>query len=193
MSVSNQLRAIDNGFKIVASFPELRDTPIIIGESDPEGCAACGVVDQPRERVSQRHDVFELHGRTAGADLRAGGRPQGEPARLGDVGVPVRGPAVLRRVPRSRDQRDRQAGPERLPHARTDARRPGHGREQRRAAAGARARYRRPRSAGRQRARDPQRAHRLDPALELSRRRPAGAAGGGRSARGGRAGTHRWM
>jgi xylan 1,4-beta-xylosidase len=47
MSVSNQLRAIDNGFKIVASFPELRDTPIIIGESDPEGCAACGVSTNP--------------------------------------------------------------------------------------------------------------------------------------------------
>ena len=27
MSVSNQLRAIDNGFKIVASFPELAKTP----------------------------------------------------------------------------------------------------------------------------------------------------------------------
>src|SRR5687768_4335610 len=47
MSVSNQLRAIDNGFRIVASFPELRDTPIIIGESDPEGCAACGVSTNP--------------------------------------------------------------------------------------------------------------------------------------------------
>ena len=47
MSVSNQLRAIDNGFKIVASFPELKNTPIVIGESDPEGCAACGVRNYP--------------------------------------------------------------------------------------------------------------------------------------------------
>src|SRR3954470_7241043 len=39
MGISNQLRAIDNGFRIVASFPELRAMPIIIGESDPEGCA----------------------------------------------------------------------------------------------------------------------------------------------------------
>ena len=30
-----------NGFSIVASFPELKDMPIVIGESDPEGCAAC--------------------------------------------------------------------------------------------------------------------------------------------------------
>ncbi len=47
MGVSNQLRAIANGFRIVAAFPELRDTPIILGESDPEGCAACGVQTNP--------------------------------------------------------------------------------------------------------------------------------------------------
>lgn len=41
MGIANQLRTIDRGFEIVASFPELRDTPIVIGESDPEGCAAC--------------------------------------------------------------------------------------------------------------------------------------------------------
>jgi xylan 1,4-beta-xylosidase len=47
MSVSNQLRAIANGASIVASFPELKNTPIIIGESDPEGCAACPVRTNP--------------------------------------------------------------------------------------------------------------------------------------------------
>jgi xylan 1,4-beta-xylosidase len=26
---------------IVASYPELKNKPIVIGESDPEGCAAC--------------------------------------------------------------------------------------------------------------------------------------------------------
>ena len=41
MNVANQLRAIRNGFEIVASFPELKHTPVVIGESDPEGCAAC--------------------------------------------------------------------------------------------------------------------------------------------------------
>jgi xylan 1,4-beta-xylosidase len=41
MGIANQLRAIDDGFKIVASYPELKAKPIIIGESDPEGCAAC--------------------------------------------------------------------------------------------------------------------------------------------------------
>lgn len=47
MAISNQLRAISNGFEIVASFPELRNTPIILGESDPEGCAACSVASNP--------------------------------------------------------------------------------------------------------------------------------------------------
>ncbi len=40
MGISNQLKAISNGFEIVASFPEFKSTPIVIGESDPEGCAA---------------------------------------------------------------------------------------------------------------------------------------------------------
>ena len=47
MGVSNQLRAIAAGFETVASFPEYRQTPIIIGESDPEGCAACSVRTSP--------------------------------------------------------------------------------------------------------------------------------------------------
>jgi xylan 1,4-beta-xylosidase len=41
MGISNQLTDIDQGFATVASFPEWKDTPIVIGESDPEGCAAC--------------------------------------------------------------------------------------------------------------------------------------------------------
>jgi xylan 1,4-beta-xylosidase len=41
MGLANQLNDIDRGFGIVASFPELKDKPIVIGESDPDGCAAC--------------------------------------------------------------------------------------------------------------------------------------------------------
>ncbi|MEQ9439363.1 MAG: beta-xylosidase [Cyclobacteriaceae bacterium] len=41
MNMGKQLRDIDKGFEIVASYPELKELPIIIGESDPEGCAAC--------------------------------------------------------------------------------------------------------------------------------------------------------
>ena len=41
MGIANQLRTVREGFEIVASFPELKSKPIVIGESDPEGCAAC--------------------------------------------------------------------------------------------------------------------------------------------------------
>lgn len=41
MGIANQLRTIDEGFAIIASYPELKSKPIILGESDPEGCAAC--------------------------------------------------------------------------------------------------------------------------------------------------------
>jgi xylan 1,4-beta-xylosidase len=41
MGIAAQLQAIDSGFAIVKSYPELKNTPIVIGESDPEGCAAC--------------------------------------------------------------------------------------------------------------------------------------------------------
>jgi xylan 1,4-beta-xylosidase len=41
MGIANQLRTIEDGFRIVASYPELKTKPIVIGESDPEGCAAC--------------------------------------------------------------------------------------------------------------------------------------------------------
>ena len=48
MGIAHHLVAIEQGFKIVASFPEWRQTPIILGESDPEGCAACSARTNPQ-------------------------------------------------------------------------------------------------------------------------------------------------
>jgi xylan 1,4-beta-xylosidase len=48
MGISRQLASMEAGFKIVRSFPGWRDTPIILGESDPEGCAACSVRSNPQ-------------------------------------------------------------------------------------------------------------------------------------------------
>lgn len=48
MGISRQLAAIEQGFQIVASFSEWRKTPIILGESDPEGCAACSAKNNPQ-------------------------------------------------------------------------------------------------------------------------------------------------
>lgn len=41
MGCAEQLQNIDRGFALTASFPEHRHKPIVIGESDPDGCAAC--------------------------------------------------------------------------------------------------------------------------------------------------------
>ena len=73
MGIADQLRAIDDGFRIVASFPELKNTPIVIGESDPEGCAACqgsaygyrnGTVYSSYTAASftRKHDLAERYG-----------------------------------------------------------------------------------------------------------------------------------
>jgi xylan 1,4-beta-xylosidase len=48
MGIARQLTAIQMGFQIVASFPEWKNTPIILGESDPEGCAACSARENPQ-------------------------------------------------------------------------------------------------------------------------------------------------
>ncbi|MEO8078026.1 MAG: beta-xylosidase, partial [Acidobacteriota bacterium] len=75
MGISSQLRAISNGFGIVASFPELKDTPIVIGESDPEGCAACSVATSPQNgyrngtmypsytaaQIARTYELADLH------------------------------------------------------------------------------------------------------------------------------------
>jgi xylan 1,4-beta-xylosidase len=76
MGISNQLRAISNGFQIVRSFPELQKVPIVIGESDPEGCAACSVATNPENayrngtmyssytaaQLARTYELADLHG-----------------------------------------------------------------------------------------------------------------------------------
>ncbi len=72
MGIAAQLATIDRGFGIVASFPELKKTPIVIGESDPEGCAACqgpmfsyrnGTVYSSYTAASfaRKHDLADRH------------------------------------------------------------------------------------------------------------------------------------
>ena len=47
MSIKRQLNDIAGHFKEINSFAALKDIPIVIGESDPEGCAACGMATNP--------------------------------------------------------------------------------------------------------------------------------------------------
>ncbi len=41
MGMASQLKNMSDAFAVIASFPEFKQLPVIIGESDPEGCAAC--------------------------------------------------------------------------------------------------------------------------------------------------------
>ena len=41
MGIASQLNDIDAACAVIAAFPEFKDKPIVIGESDPDGCAAC--------------------------------------------------------------------------------------------------------------------------------------------------------
>jgi xylan 1,4-beta-xylosidase len=41
MGIQAQLSTIDTGFRMIAAHTALKGKPVILGESDPEGCAAC--------------------------------------------------------------------------------------------------------------------------------------------------------
>jgi xylan 1,4-beta-xylosidase len=75
MGVANQLRNIDSHFAVVREFPMYAKTPIVIGESDPEGCAACGVSHYPHNgyrngtmfptytalQIARTYELADLH------------------------------------------------------------------------------------------------------------------------------------
>ena len=75
MGVANQLRSIDSHFAVIKEFPMYAKTPIVIGESDPEGCAACGVTHYPQNgyrngtmfptytalQIARTYELADLH------------------------------------------------------------------------------------------------------------------------------------
>jgi xylan 1,4-beta-xylosidase len=70
------LRDVDRGFSMVAAFPELKARPIVIGESDPDGCAGCPASEFPQNgyrnstlyasytaaSFARKHDLADLRG-----------------------------------------------------------------------------------------------------------------------------------
>ena len=73
MGLSYQLKDIDQCFSVIASFPTLKDKPIVIGESDPEGAAAAqgqelgyrnGTMYSSYTAASfaRKHDLAKKHG-----------------------------------------------------------------------------------------------------------------------------------
>jgi xylan 1,4-beta-xylosidase len=48
MGIARNLQDVDGGLKIVSSYPKFRNLPVILSESDPEGCAACSARVYPQ-------------------------------------------------------------------------------------------------------------------------------------------------
>jgi xylan 1,4-beta-xylosidase len=47
MGISDELRAAQTGFSVVAKYPRFKRLPIILSEADPEGCAGCSMKVNP--------------------------------------------------------------------------------------------------------------------------------------------------
>jgi xylan 1,4-beta-xylosidase len=48
MGIAKNAEDVDKGYQIVAGFPKFRNLPIVLSESDPEGCAACSARVYPQ-------------------------------------------------------------------------------------------------------------------------------------------------
>ena len=48
MGIARNLEDVDEGLKLLAEFPKFRKLPVILSESDPEGCAACSARVYPQ-------------------------------------------------------------------------------------------------------------------------------------------------
>jgi xylan 1,4-beta-xylosidase len=48
MGIASNLTAVDHGLAIVGEFPEYAKLPIVLSESDPDGCAACAATVYPQ-------------------------------------------------------------------------------------------------------------------------------------------------
>jgi len=56
-----ELRHFDNAFEMIASYPALRDLPVIIGEADPEGCAACSVASGSPQNAYRNGTMYSSY------------------------------------------------------------------------------------------------------------------------------------
>lgn len=48
MGIARNLQDVENGLEIIYSYPKFRSLPVILSESDPEGCAACSARVYPQ-------------------------------------------------------------------------------------------------------------------------------------------------
>lgn len=70
MGISAQLQNIDDAFGVIATYPEVKGKPIVIGECDPDGCAAC-ITPQYGYRNGLLYPSFIAAGFVRALDLSA--------------------------------------------------------------------------------------------------------------------------
>lgn len=61
MNMAPELRSVDRFFEIIASYPEFKKLPIVIGEADPEGCAACSVASGSRQNAYRNGTMYSSY------------------------------------------------------------------------------------------------------------------------------------
>lgn len=78
MGLAKHMKDVSEGFAIVRSFPQFKDLPVVLSESDPEGCAACSA-PQNAYRNGTLYAVYMAASQNAARQLaaRAGIRLQG--------------------------------------------------------------------------------------------------------------------
>jgi xylan 1,4-beta-xylosidase len=81
LNLGNQLRLHRTGFTAVAAVPQFKQTPIVITEADPDGCAACPVSTNPEDayRNSPAYGAYEvaMMKRTLELEARVGVKVRG--------------------------------------------------------------------------------------------------------------------
>jgi xylan 1,4-beta-xylosidase len=60
MRVERELLSVEKGFEVLSSFPEWKGTPVILGEWDPEGCAACSARNKP-ENAYRNGNLYAVY------------------------------------------------------------------------------------------------------------------------------------
>jgi len=71
MNISVQLSQLDNAFAVVASTPPFQNTPIILSELDPDGCAGCITPQYQQYRVNLLYGAYIAESFTRAMDLAA--------------------------------------------------------------------------------------------------------------------------
>lgn len=102
MGMHNHLKDVYENLSIIASHPAAKRLPVIIGESDPEGCAACGMLTDPQNAYRS----LEEHGFTP-KPHPAANRHTGRSRSTGLAVTPKTNPGKGRRMPVGIDPSDK--------------------------------------------------------------------------------------